>query len=58
MTKIEELASPRVRSRYGGACAIGPVDQASRNGVILLRDQPVELRCRFKEYSDATFLIW
>jgi hypothetical protein len=34
------------------------MDQAARNGITLLRDQPVELRCRSKEYPDATFLIW
>jgi hypothetical protein len=33
-------------------------DQAARNRVALLRDQPVELRCRSNEYPDATFLIW
>ncbi len=33
-------------------------EQAARNGIALLRDRPVELRCRSKEYPDATFLIW
>lgn len=28
------------------------MDQAARNGITLLRDQPVELRCRSKEYPD------
>jgi hypothetical protein len=33
-------------------------DQAATNGVSILRDQPVELRCQSKDYPDATFLIW
>jgi len=33
-------------------------DQAARNGISLLRDQPVELRCRSEHFPDATFLIW
>lgn len=33
-------------------------DQATKNGVELIRGQPVELRCQSAEYSDATFLVW
>ena len=33
-------------------------DQAVRNGITLLRDQTVELRCQSEEYPDATFLVW
>ncbi|WP_281804806.1 hypothetical protein [Methylocystis echinoides] len=32
--------------------------QASQNGVDIIRDQPVELRCKSEEYPDATFLIF
>ena len=32
--------------------------QAARNGIDILRDQPVELRCQSEEFADATFLIW
>lgn len=32
--------------------------QASKNGVELIRDQPVQLRCQSEEYPDATFLIY
>ena len=33
-------------------------EQASRNGTQIVRDQPVELKCRSEEFPDATFLIW
>jgi len=33
-------------------------EQAARNGIEIIRDQPVELRCRSEEYPDASFLIW
>jgi hypothetical protein len=33
-------------------------DQAAKNGVRLMRDQPVELQCRSEAFPDATFLIW
>jgi hypothetical protein len=32
--------------------------QAEKNGIELLRDQPVELRCQSENYPEATFLIW
>jgi hypothetical protein len=32
--------------------------QAAANGIDVLRDEPVELRCRSEEYPDATFLIY
>ena len=32
--------------------------QAAANGMQILRDEPVELRCRSEEYPDATFLIY
>lgn len=32
--------------------------QAAENGVEIIRDQPVELRCRSEEYPDATFLVY
>lgn len=32
--------------------------QAAANGVNILRDEPVELRCRSEAYPDATFLIY
>ena len=32
--------------------------QAASNGVEIIRDEPVELRCRSKEYPDATFLVY
>lgn len=32
--------------------------QASKNGVDIVRDQPVELRCKSEEYPDANFLIY
>jgi hypothetical protein len=33
-------------------------EQASRNGIELVRNQPMELICRSEEFPDATFLIW
>lgn len=33
-------------------------EQAARNGIQIVRDQPVELICRTEEFPDATFLIW
>jgi hypothetical protein len=32
--------------------------QAAANGIEIIRDQPVELRCQSAEYPDATFLIY
>lgn len=32
--------------------------QAAANGIDIIRDQPVELRCQSEEYPDATFLIY
>lgn len=32
--------------------------QASENGVEIIRDRPMELRCKSEEYPDATFLIF
>ncbi len=32
--------------------------QAAANGIEIMRDVPVELRCRSAEFADATFLIW
>jgi hypothetical protein len=32
--------------------------QAAANGVALIRDAPVELRCQSAEFPEATFLIW
>jgi hypothetical protein len=32
--------------------------QAAANGIDIIRDEPVELRCRSVEYPDATFLIY
>ena len=32
--------------------------QAAKNGVEIIRDEPVELRCQSEEYPDATFLIY
>lgn len=33
-------------------------DQAAGNGVAIIRNQPVELRCRTNEWGDAAFLIY
>jgi hypothetical protein len=32
--------------------------QEARNGVEIIRDEPVELRCRSEQYPDATFLVY
>ena len=32
--------------------------QAAANEITIIRDEPVELRCRSEEYPDATFLIY
>ena len=32
--------------------------QAAANGVAIIRDEPVELRCRSDERPDATFLVY
>ena len=32
--------------------------QAAANGIEIIRDEPVELRCRSEEYPHATFLIY
>ncbi len=32
--------------------------QAVANGVEIIRDEPVELRCSSAEYPDATFLVY
>jgi hypothetical protein len=33
-------------------------DQATKNGVSIVRNEPVELRCQTKEFGDACFLIY
>ena len=33
-------------------------EEAAKSGVPIIRDEPVELRCRSDEYPDATFLIY
>jgi hypothetical protein len=33
-------------------------EQAARNRIQIIRDQPVELTCRSEEFPNATFLIW
>ena len=32
--------------------------QAAANGIDIIRDEPVELRCSSEEYPDATFLVY
>jgi hypothetical protein len=32
--------------------------QAASNGIEIMRDTPVELRCQSEEYPDATFLVY
>lgn len=32
--------------------------QAAANGIEIIRDEPVELRCQTEEFGDATFLIY
>jgi hypothetical protein len=32
--------------------------QAAKNGIEIIRDAPVELRCQSEEYPDAVFLIY
>jgi hypothetical protein len=32
--------------------------QATANGIEIVRDAPVELRCTSEEYPDATFLVY
>jgi hypothetical protein len=32
--------------------------QATKSGIAIVRDEPVELRCQSVEYPDATFLIY
>lgn len=32
--------------------------QAKANGIDIIRDQPIELRCRSDDHPDATFLIY
>jgi len=32
--------------------------QAAANGIQIIRDEPVELRCRSEQYPDATFLVY
>jgi len=32
--------------------------QAAKNGVEIIRDEPVELRCQSEDHPDATFLIY
>lgn len=34
------------------------MSQAAANGVEIVRDEPVELRCSSAEYPDATFLVF
>ena len=33
-------------------------EQATKNGIEIIRDEPVEIRCRSDDYADATFLIY
>lgn len=33
-------------------------DQAAKNGIAIVRNEPVELRCHTKEFGDACFLIF
>lgn len=33
-------------------------EQASKNRIFIVRNQPVELRCQTKEFGDACFLIY
>src|SRR5271166_4629737 len=33
-------------------------EEAAKSGVEIIRDEPVEIRCRSDEFSDATFLIY
>lgn len=33
-------------------------DEAAANGITIIRDAPVELRCRYSGYPDATFLAF
>ena len=32
--------------------------QAVKNGIELVRDEPTELRCQSEDFPEATFLIW
>jgi hypothetical protein len=32
--------------------------QAAANGIALIRDEPVELRCSSERYPDATFVVY
>lgn len=32
--------------------------QAAKNGVDIIRDEPIEICCQSEEYPDATFLIY
>lgn len=32
--------------------------EADANGIEIIRDKPVELRCQSAEYPDATFLVY
>lgn len=32
--------------------------QATENGIEIIRDEPVELRCKSEEFPDATFLVY
>jgi len=34
------------------------IAQATANGMEIVRDEPVELRCSSEQYPDATFLIY
>ena len=34
------------------------MSQAAANGIEIIRDQPMELRCKSEEYPDATFLVY
>lgn len=33
-------------------------DQAAKNGISIVRNRPVELRCETKEFGNACFLIY
>ena len=33
-------------------------EQAAANGIGIVRDEPVEIRCQSEQYPDATFLVY
>lgn len=34
------------------------VDQATRNGLMIVRDEPVELRCQLEGHGELTFVVY